>query len=279
MNYTHLPAISCYYSNAPLPLHCNPEAHFEYEMILVSSGNTVLFVNHKTYPVAGKSLIFINRLERHSLLVKQTPYERYVTTVSNDVIMSNINDMELVSIFIQRPEHFNHVIHLDDPSYELLLPLFIQLEREYREQPPLFVSKSISLVTSILIELYRTHPENFPLHNHSRISTAVINAQKYINDHYDRKLTLDEVARQNFISSHALSIAFKNFVGISFKDYLILFRLTEAKKMLISTDASVAEIAEKVGYMNVNNFIRIFKEKESLTPLQYRRQHRSLTPL
>lgn len=272
MDYTHLPEISCYYSDYPAPSHANPEAHFEYEMILVTNGSATLFVNHKHYQVKAKSLLFINRLERHSLIVTREPYERYVTSISSDIIMSNVKDMELISIFIQRPKHFEHVIQLSDASYETILPLFAQLEKEYDRQLPFYISKSMSCVVSILIDLYRAHPEYFPSHDGSSISTAVIQAQKYVNDNFSRRITLQEIADQNYVSKHALSLAFKDIVGIPFKDYLVLFRLTEAKKLLISTDLSVADIAEKVGYVNVNNFIRIFRTRETMTPLQYRKK-------
>ena len=104
------------------------------------------------------------------------------------------------------------------------------------------------------------------------MSDAVLNAQRYVNEHFNRKLTLTEIADQNFISRHALSLAFKDIVGTTFKEYLLLFRITEAKKLLITTDFSVSQIAEAVGYVNVNNFVKIFKDREGTTPLQYRKQ-------
>ena len=53
---------------------------------------------------------------------------------------------------------------------------------------------------------------------------------------------------------------------------VIADHLTEAKKLLVSTELSVREIAERVGYINVNNFVRLFGERERITPLQYRKQ-------
>lgn len=276
MNYTHLPAISCYYSDHALPSHTDAEAHFEYEMLLITGGEATFFINHKSYQIHEKSLVFINRLERHSLIVTKEPYERYVTTISSDLIMSNIKDMELISIFIQRPKNFQNVIPLDTATYHSLLPLFQNLQKEYSSQLPFYVSKSMTCVISILIDLYRTCPQYFPSQTGS-ISTAVVHVQKYVNDHYGDKITLQEVAKELYINKHALSLAFKEIVGISFKEYLVLFRLTEAKKLLISSDLSITDIAEKVGYINVNNFIRIFKEKEDITPLQFRKQSGHLT--
>lgn len=277
MNYTHIPIVSCQFSDQPGNVLANDilaasEAHFEYEMILVTEGRARVVINHKTYSLARKSLLFISRLERHNFMVLDEPYSRYVVTMSSELIMSNIKDIELTSIFIQRPKEFQHAVTLSDQAFDMLLPLFIRMKNEYENQPAFYISRSASLVVAILIDLYRTHPECFPSRSHNNISNAVLNTQRYINDHFNQKLTLQEIADQNYISRHALSLAFKDIVGISFKDYLLIFRITEAKKLLITTDLSVEEIASQVGYINVNNFIQIFKEKESITPLQYRKQ-------
>ena len=104
------------------------------------------------------------------------------------------------------------------------------------------------------------------------MSDAVLNAQRYVNDHFHRKLTLQEIADANYVSRHALSLAFKEIVGITFKEYLLLFRMAEAKNLLVNTDLSVEQIAEQVGYVNVNNFVKIFKKFQHTTPLQYRKK-------
>lgn len=143
---------------------------------------------------------------------------------------------------------------------------------EYTAQQDFYTAKNAALFTAILIDLYRAHRESFPMRGHSTMATAVLNAQRYVNDHFQRKLTLQEIADANFISRHALSLGFKEMVGITFKEYLLLFRITEAKKLLVTTDLSISQIAERVGYVNVNNFLKIFKEREHITPLQYRKQ-------
>lgn len=270
MQYTHIPIISCFYADQNKEYPENAEAHFEYEMILVTGGKVSVTINHKTYSLRRKSLLFISRLERHEFTLEEGPYTRYVATMSGDLIMSNIKDTELISIFIQRPQHFCPVIHLNEEAYDMLLPLFVRMANEYTHQPPFYISRSASLVVAILIDLFRTHPEAFPNRSYNNMSIAVLNAQRYINDHFHQKVNLQEIADQNYINRHTLSLAFKDIVGISFKEYLILFRITEAKKLLITTNLSIEEIADQVGYTNVNNFIRIFKSKESITPNKYR---------
>lgn len=272
MIYTHVPDISCFYSDVIDDELFLPTAHFEYEMILITGGKSQAVVNHKTYMLTEKSLIFISRLERHNFIIEAEPYCRYVVTLSSDLVLSYTKDAELISIFIQRPREFCHVMTLSDETYQSVLPLFAQMAGEYTRKLMFYETRSAAGFISILIELYRSNPEYFPMRGHSTMSDAVLNAQRYVNEHFNRKLTLTEIADQNFISRHALSLAFKDIVGTTFKEYLLLFRITEAKKLLITTDFSVSQIAEAVGYVNVNNFVKIFKDREGTTPLQYRKQ-------
>lgn len=279
MNYTHIPGFSCFYSEEPKPSLLLPEAHFEYEIILVTSGKATFVINHRHYELQEKSLVFISRLERHSFIIRQAPYCRYVASVSGDLILSGIRDTELLSVFLQRPADFCHAVTLSDAAYRQILPLFGQLERELSLRPSFYLTRGGCLLSAILIELYRAHPEVFPRTGHSHLSGAVLDAQREINDHFDRKITLQEIADRNFIDRHTLSIAFRDITGITFKEYLVLFRLSEAKKLLITTDFSVERISGLVGYTNTNNFLRIFKSREVLTPLQYRKQfHGACTP-
>lgn len=272
MNYTHIPEISCFYSNQPTDDLFLPSAHFEYQMILATGGKAKAFINHKSYSVERKSLIFISRMERHSFAIEEEPYERMVVSMSGDLIMSNIKDVELISLFIQRPKNFCHVVQLSDAAYDRLYPLFVRMCEEYTNQPIFYVSRSASLVIAILIDLYRIHPEYFPCKSNTNISEIVLNTQRCVNDCYSSKISLQTIALENHISRGTLSIAFKEIVGITFKDYLVLFRISEAKKLLVSTDLSISDISENVGYENVNNFIQIFKKVEHMTPLKYRKQ-------
>lgn len=278
MDYTHIPTISCFYSEANDNSLITSQAHFEYQMILVTSGTASFFIHHQHYELKEKSLVFISSLERHSFVIQDRAYRRYVASISGELIMTHINEEELLSIFLQRPKGFSHVIDLSNEAYNILLPHFINMEKEFTQKPAFYIPRSISLVQSILIDLYRTHPEFFSSRSHTNVSGAVLNAQRYINDHYDQSITLQEIADANFISRHTLSLAFKDIVGITFKDYLVLFRITEAKKLLITSDYSIEEIAEKVGYLNVNNFIQIFKSREAVTPLKYRKLYSQPKP-
>lgn len=275
MLYTHIPEISCFYANSLNSEILKPTAHYECEMILVTDGKARVIIEHKTYELKRGSLVFISRLEGHNFIIEETPYARYVISMSSNIIISHIKDNELLSIFIQRPKNFCHVMALNEKTLLSLLPLFEKLNQEFIHKASFYQGKSISILIEILIDLYRKYPKYFPNRGHSNAATAVVDAQRYINENYRRRLTLDEVAGQTYVGRHTLSLAFRDIVGVTFKEYLILFRITEAKKLLITTDLSVYEIGTQVGYVNVNNFVKIFREHENITPLQYRKRYSS----
>lgn len=272
MQYTHIPEISCFYSESVTPALTAPDAHFEYQIILVTDGFASVTINGNTYPLQAHSIVFISCLESHFFTFADHPYQRYVVSISSHMLTVHVQESELLSIFFQRPEHFIPVLSLDLTTFDHLLPLFKNLADEYRQKQSFFVSQSAALISSILITLYRTYPHAFPFQVHTPASDAVLNVQRYISEHYSEHITLPAMAERNYITAHMLSLAFKKFTGVSFKDYLILFRMMEAKKFLVTTALSITEIAEHVGYINVNNFIRVFRSREGITPAQYRKQ-------
>ncbi len=107
----------------------------------------------------------------------------------------------------------------------------------------------------------------------SKYNRAVKEAMDYIDQHYDEELTLKEVANQVHLNSSYLSALFKEELQVTFSEYVTRKRMQEAKKLLLSTDLTIAEIAEKSGYQTSKYFIKIFKQFEETTPNGFRKQN------
>jgi len=108
--------------------------------------------------------------------------------------------------------------------------------------------------------------------NSKQISDYTNSALRIIENQYAKKLTLDRIAREAGCSKYYLSHQFKADMGISIYGYLTFVRIRKSKLLLQSTNLSVADIAEQVGFVGVSNFIRTFSAQESMTPHQYRKQ-------
>ena len=94
---------------------------------------------------------------------------------------------------------------------------------------------------------------------------------EYIQGQYGNvDLTLTSVADYFDLTSSYFSVFFKNNVGKTFLNYLTHLRMEKAKELMRTTNDSIAEISEKVGYASANTFTRSFKKIEQITPSQYR---------
>lgn len=94
----------------------------------------------------------------------------------------------------------------------------------------------------------------------------------YLNEYYRTKISEKELAEALNISYRSMARNFKAETGITVSEKLAEIRLNHAKRSLLSTHLSLYEIAVSCGYDNEFYFSRKFKQKEKLTPSEYRRR-------
>jgi len=100
---------------------------------------------------------------------------------------------------------------------------------------------------------------------------AISQAVEYLRANFQRAdISLQDVADAVCLSQSYLAAQLKDTLGVSYVKYLTFLRIEEAKRLLRTTDLSIAYIAEKVGYPNVTNFYRHFQRLENKTPMLYR---------
>lgn len=99
---------------------------------------------------------------------------------------------------------------------------------------------------------------------------AVEAAKAYIQAHYSRDISLDEVSQRANISPYYFSKIFKEDVGEGFVEYLTKIRMEKAKELLTTTEHSMKEICAMVGYADPNYFSRSFKKNVGVTPTEYK---------
>jgi len=96
-------------------------------------------------------------------------------------------------------------------------------------------------------------------------------AIRYMEENYRRaELRLEDVARHVDRSPAYLSSLFTKRLGISFRQQLMAIRLKEAQRLLLESTLSIQEIADQTGFVNVNYFSKIFKERLGTTPRAFR---------
>lgn len=102
----------------------------------------------------------------------------------------------------------------------------------------------------------------------------VVRAQNYIQENYQKDLSLDEVSRKMDLSPYYFSKLFKEETGSNFVEYVTNLRIGKAKELLGKDGMSMKEICASVGYSDPNYFSRIFKKNTGVTPTEYRESGR-----
>ena len=108
-------------------------------------------------------------------------------------------------------------------------------------------------------------------HKESRYEELAQRAKRYIKDNFaDYTLSLNSIADHCNISASYLSRFFKTQYEESVAQFIDRLRMECAKRLLSETNLNLREITTKSGYGSETNFIRKFKKKEGVTPMQYR---------
>ncbi|MCR2822520.1 response regulator [Lederbergia panacisoli] len=106
--------------------------------------------------------------------------------------------------------------------------------------------------------------------NHSTDNDLISKAKSHINEHYEKSITLEDVAEIVQFSPHYFSKLFKEQCGLSYIDYLTEVRVNHAKELMKLPEKSLKEICFQVGYKDPNYFSRVFKRVTGFSPSEYR---------
>lgn len=94
----------------------------------------------------------------------------------------------------------------------------------------------------------------------------------YIHEHLDEDLSLQGMAKRMQLTPHHFSEVFHRETGLPYPEYVAKMRMEKAKVLLGETDASVSEIASRVGFGDLEYFYHVFSTYAGLSPWEYRRE-------
>ena len=107
-----------------------------------------------------------------------------------------------------------------------------------------------------------------------RNSSYTEQCKDFIHKNYNKKISLEQVAKQLGISQSHLSRCFKEDMGMSIQDYLLHFRVERAANLLRYSEASLSEISDYVCFYSQSHFGSVFKKYMHMTPKQYRNRYK-----
>jgi len=169
---------------------------------------------------------------------------------------------------------FPQLLHPGEAPYHAILAQMQRLDVE-KEGTAAYTMELFSIGMSICTELFpycsRETAPTVPLPDGQTVSDKCM---QYIQDHYQEKITLQDIADHVHLHPNYVCALFREQTGKTVFEHLNWKRVHDASKMLRSTDLPIAQVAERCGFQSPTFFARKFKEIVGITPTACRNQSR-----
>ena len=263
--------VGCFFSNN-YDSDKNIHIHECCEILFCISGGKSFFIDDKIYEVNDGDIFVLNPFEAHKITYsKENIFQRYVLQIHPEFLYNiSTPKTNLSSCFYMRKDNISHRISLSEAEKMNMINKFKELESDsdYADE----IKKKMT-ITQIIIDINMLFLKQNSEHSYHTDydNKTILTIINYINSNLCEPLTLELIAKNSFISVNELCRLFKKHMGTTVNNYIISKRITVAKKLL-NKDLSVLETAERCGFADYANFIRVFKKAVGIPPGKYKKQ-------
>ena len=248
------------------------DAHYHpyYEFYYLLSGTRRIFINDTIYSVKKGDLIVIPKGELHrTTYIGGDTHERIVMVFSDAFIEPLINNlgMEVFKKCFDKRQ-----ISIPPNRREYIEELFGKIIREHNGIDIYSDSMLTVYVYELILFVLRCHENAEAAYPADDIGDDVISeAAKFISGNFTQDFSLAQLSAKYNMSPSYFSRKFKLCTGFGYKEYLVTVRIIEACRLLLNTDLSITQIAEKCGFEDSNYFGDCFKKIKGMSPREYRK--------
>lgn len=260
--------ISFHFLNVAYPME---HYHTHWEIPVILHGSIKHTVNGKEYIQTSGECCVIRPNDRHKL--------SYVNNKNKDYLLLNIAfNCELAKKILSVYTDFdallnakeNLVFSIPSEDVNLIYNKALMIQGQFQD---LYEKQTLLLTERILISFFEhrlTYNNSMPLWINDFI-TKLKNPNSFT-------LKIVDIVKDAPYQHSQLSKLFKEYTGLTIKQYINENKMIYSKTLLSSTKMSMLEISEKLGYDSLSSFNHLFIKKFSITPSQYRKKYSILNP-
>ena len=241
--------------------------HDSLEFYILLSGKRNLLVNDSFFEIAEGSLFSIEPQVSHRMLdAEGGGYEGLVCNLSLSWLRIAAGENALREL--KQPLRVVCPEHKDEAKIRSFTEEIQKAVLNKNALTELHVSRAILGLLSVFLCYPNTAGEQtIRRESYARISELI----RYINEHFDQKLALPELADRFFISEFHMCRLFKAYTGKTIGEYLLSVRIEKACKLLTESKEKIQNICFLCGFTSLSNFNKCFKTVCGKTPMQYRK--------
>ena len=246
--------------------------HNTLEIIFVLEGTVNVLIESGNYEVFEREIEIINCDEAHKIYSKEKN-KILIFHIDPTFFEKYYNDMENIYFYTNSSEEGAQ----QEAKYDVLRNYLSIIACEAIQKSENFDDQIESVLVKLLFHLINNfHYLNYDekdLKENAIQFERYHRIRKYIYNNYMNKISLQDIASQEYLSSYYLSHQIKYMAGTNFKELLNNVRVDESIKLLLDTDKTISDISEDVGFSHSRYYNKSFKDYYKCTPLQYRKKY------
>ncbi|MDS0524292.1 AraC family transcriptional regulator [Clostridium sp. SHJSY1] len=241
--------------------------HKELEINYILDGQVDYYIDGKHYEAKKGDIIIINCESIHSVVpnIDEVIENRIVFTllIKYEFIKNLIPDLDESIFIIEKIKDLN--------SIKICIEEIFKYYKYYKNQYENIAISGLlhKLIYELCISGAKRNKSSILLKNKINIQ-KVKEILEYITNNYKEPLKQEDIAKYFYFSREYFSRFFKKYTGITFKEYLTVYRLQKAVQKMMECDSSMANIAQDTGFSDTRQFIKCFKKYYKATPYQYK---------
>ncbi|MEK8129087.1 AraC family transcriptional regulator [Paenibacillus filicis] len=262
-------------------------AHQGIEFLYVHEGSGHLMFDQKLHPVGPGTLFMCQPYQLHKFKLDITPSCPYIRSIFIfdpslfERYMATFPALHMFFNKLWKAELQQQVLQLEPIQQTLFAELLFDLHRNLNTCPELQQTEEVVLFLFSLLREFRKLTAGEPS-SHSSSDSMRTNSRHveqmmaWINEHFSEEFSLDRLAESLHLSPYYASHLFSRETGCTLSQYVMAHRIRESRLLLSTTDLTIAQIGQQIGFKSSAYFVKSFKSKMGITPQAYRKQVNTL---
>lgn len=237
--------------------------HSELEIVLICEGSVLCTIGEHSFRAQKGDMIFANPFEVHAYETQCKPYRHQCICLN----LSLIADPDIAHALGEGAVTVCHCVKQADAQ---MLSLFRSLYHAVEGAERTLLLESTAYVSLLFACLDRCSL----LSSHRKDEKAKQFCKEVlslVSQHYADGWSSKDMAERLFYTQSYFCRTFKALFGVSFSAYLNMYRIQQAKQLLINDNCRISQIAGACGFQNTEYFNRLFKKQVGMTPLEYKK--------
>ena len=250
--------------------HSTLHTHPFTELFYVVDGKGEFNIQGQRFPVKPNDFVIINPQVEHTELSSPDEPLEYIVLGINGLSFSNLTP-------VSEGGHPFSFFNLRDEQKDILRYLNAMVQ-EATSQSMSYELVCHNLLEILLIKILRHQHFDLEVGKQSKATKDISFIKHYLETYYHESIQLEDLASMTHLSRFYISHSFKKEIGMSPMEYLIDIRIKESKILLRTTNYSISQVADIVGFTTPTYFSKQFRKSTGISPTGYREQFQGVKP-